>query len=242
MAPRLVGLSAFVTAALLSFFASCGPTSTCATTCTGCCDAMGQCVTATSTAACGANGATCSACTRSEACSNGACVAVDAGSTDAGACANCRGCCQNGVCRTGNLVNACGADGGTCEDCTVGNRACVANACRAPCGPSNCQGCCRNDVCITSTTVQACGAGGQACVFCGSGQVCQAGLCTTADGGSGRDGGESCAATCNGCCDATDMCQPGLSNLACGNLGARCVVCNGTTCRDSPTTGGGRCF
>jgi hypothetical protein len=93
-----------------------------------------------------------------------------------------------------------------------------------------------------SPTAQACGTGGQTCSACGSGRDCLAGVCTARDGGGGPDGGESCAATCNGCCDATDMCQPGLTNLACGNLGARCVVCTGNMCRESPTTGGGRCL
>lgn len=245
MSTRLATVAAFVVAAVLSFLASCGPTSRCGPgACDGCCDAMGACVTASSITACGTGGASCSTCTRSDSCVNGACVPFDAGTTgmDAGACAGCRGCCQNGVCRTGNLTNACGTDGGVCDDCTVGNRLCTAGACRVTCGPSNCQGCCRNNECITETTKQACGRGGAACTFCPTGQGCVASQCVEVDGGMSADGGEGCSATCDGCCDASDACLPGLENVACGNLGGRCVVCTGMQCRRSTLGGGGRCL
>jgi hypothetical protein len=38
---------------------------TCASICSGCCDAMGRCVTSTSTSACGIHGAACATCTTS---------------------------------------------------------------------------------------------------------------------------------------------------------------------------------
>lgn len=229
---------------------ACGTTSMpCnATNCpTGCCEAAGCSTRPTSPIeeptrrGCGTNGGACVMCASTEICSNGACVAdpnqvVDAGAT----CANCRGCCQNGVCRTGNVTNACGFDGGTCSDCTTQNRQCIAGRCQTPCGPTNCTGCCRNNECIVTTTVQACGRGGESCVLCQPRESCQAGLCSLGDGGVDAGIMETCETTCtSGCCDVAGVCQSGTSPAACGTLGSRCLTC--ASCMPYAAAGGGRC-
>lgn len=58
----------------------CGP-DTCAS---GCCSAKGECTTATSTAACGKGGATCSACGTDQTCTDGVCVTPMTGGGNGG--------------------------------------------------------------------------------------------------------------------------------------------------------------
>lgn len=227
---------------------SCGATRCGPGMCAGCCDSSGACVGGTETAACGTNGASCSAC-MGGTCSAGTCSAADAGSgggagggtADAGACGNCNGCCQNGVCRAGSATNACGASGATCVDCITQNRICVAGQCQTQCGASNCpNGCCQNNVCVTPTTAMACGNAGATCVRCQAMETCQAGVCGGSDAGVQLDGGNNCAATCTGCCDTGGACRAGTSPAACGNMGLTCLVC--TTCQGLPASGGGRCL
>ncbi|MBM4778597.1 MAG: hypothetical protein GQE15_12915 [Archangiaceae bacterium] len=247
--PRLVAVLV-VTVALTVIGFACGSTSTCGpTTCpSGCCDSMGLCSTRPTSPTeeltrrgCGTNGGACVMCASTEICSNGACVADPSQVVDAGAtCANCRGCCQNGVCRTGNVTNACGFDGGMCSDCTTQNRQCIAGRCQTPCGPTNCTGCCRNNECIVTTTVQACGRGGESCVLCQPRESCQAGLCSLGDGGVDAGIMETCETTCtSGCCDVAGVCQSGTSPAACGTLGSRCLTC--ASCMPYAAAGGGRC-
>jgi hypothetical protein len=73
---------------LLSLAPSCGKEACGPTTCFGCCDATGLCVTGVEVAACGVNGAVCNACGAGQACEQGGCHFTsngnDAGATDAG--------------------------------------------------------------------------------------------------------------------------------------------------------------
>ncbi|HEX3770386.1 MAG TPA: hypothetical protein VHV30_05960 [Polyangiaceae bacterium] len=54
----------------------------------------------------------------------------------------------------------------------------------------------------------------------------------------GTDVPTACKDTCTGCCDDNDVCQWGDAVPACGELGARCAVCTGT----SPECVEGLCF
>ncbi len=113
---------------LIAFVPACSsPPATCgASNCaTGCCDSAGKCVNPTTTAACGSVGQACVACTGTDVCTGGRCVA---GGTDAGTCTpgDCRcdgmcvtGCCDTvqGTCLTGRSPTACGINGQSCQSC-----------------------------------------------------------------------------------------------------------------------------
>ena len=93
----------------------CGPDN-CAT---GCCSSKNECVQATSDAQCGTAGGSCSACTDTEACTDGACVAkvdpnADAGPVDAGPppCKNDFECGGGKIC---NLLEGTCVMGQTCS-------------------------------------------------------------------------------------------------------------------------------
>ena len=136
-------------------------------------------------------------------------------------CARCAGCCQDGICQTGNDPLACGSGGVSCESCQ-GGVACAGGTCASTCGPDNCAGCCRADgTCATKGTASACGTGGQACAACAGSRTCERGACIDA----------SCKATCaSGCCSGSG-CQAGTTAAACGTGAAACAVCgSGQTC------------
>jgi hypothetical protein len=78
------------------------------------------------------------------------------------------------------------------------------------------------------------------CGNCGNdcnGGTCQNGQCT---GGSLTDAGALCGpGNCTGCCDSTNKCNPGNSNLECGIGGNACQNCGGTgTCSLGVCSGG----
>lgn len=146
-------------------------TSTCASTCSGCCDATGQCRGGNNAFACGTGGATCSLCPQGSSCSNHACtpvVGTDGGTTvhPAGApCTTSTQCQppQNGQCLPETLPTgqSTGYPGGYCT---------------RPCGGAGCTG---TAVCVTdivlgtsqSTCRQRCG--GSTSTPCRTGYVCQ---------------------------------------------------------------------
>jgi hypothetical protein len=67
--------------AFVSTFVSCTIEKSCSpSTCTGCCDASGQCQAGGNVLACGSGGATCSSCSGSLVCRLGACVESESGS------------------------------------------------------------------------------------------------------------------------------------------------------------------
>lgn len=139
------------------------------------------------------------------------------------------GCCDNGVCRAGDTIGACGMGGSACVSCT-NNQTCSAGACVFACNATTCpNGCCQNGVCLSGTTSAACGMGGGTCATCTAAQACN---------------GTSCQATCNattcsnGCCQG-DTCVTGGSASACGLGGAACVTCSNTqSCSAGNCVGG----
>ncbi|MBL8924271.1 MAG: hypothetical protein JNJ54_35815 [Myxococcaceae bacterium] len=64
---------------------ACSSSPVCSAACTGCCDARGQCRTATDSGSCGRNGAVCTACGVSQSCVAGVCMAVGSGGFSGGA-------------------------------------------------------------------------------------------------------------------------------------------------------------
>lgn len=69
---------------LVSVAPSCGQAACGPTTCFGCCDATGLCVTGAEVSACGVSGAVCNACGAAQACQQGGCVFTNEGTPDAG--------------------------------------------------------------------------------------------------------------------------------------------------------------
>ena len=128
--------------------------------------------------------------------------------------ANCKGCCRDDKCETGDVVTGCGVGAKACELCS-GAAKCLSGKCKEPCSPNNCNGCCDGDTCVPGTATASCGAKGEACERCAGSFVCSNHTCI--------DG--SCLATCtNGCCSATG-CKPGNTAAACGTGGEGCVDC-----------------
>jgi hypothetical protein len=143
------------------------------------------------------------------------------GDGSASGCTDCAGCCQDGVCQTGDDALACGTGGGACESCQ-GGAACTGGKCASTCGPDNCAGCCNADgTCTTTGTKAACGTGGGACTACTGAKTCQAGACIE----------PTCKASCtSGCCTSAG-CQTGTSTAACGTGGNACTACGtGQSC------------
>jgi len=134
--------------------------------------------------------------------------------------ANCKGCCRDDRCETGDIFTACGVGAKACEQCS-GAQQCLAGKCKEPCGPSTCNGCCDGDTCVAGTATAACGGKGAACERCTGAFACSNHTCID----------NSCLATCTtGCCSATG-CQPGKTAAACGTGGEGCVNCGaGRTC------------
>ncbi|MBX5483038.1 MAG: hypothetical protein IRZ16_14530 [Myxococcaceae bacterium] len=122
------------------------------------------------------------------------------------ACANCDGCCQDGVCIQGS-VGACGTGGVACFACDgrLADRCSETGRCACGNGPA-CSPITGADRCIDGEC------------HCGDGTPCPAG--TECDNGLCRCTPDSCA----GCCNA-NSCQPGTVDNACGSHGDACVVC-----------------
>lgn len=128
--------------------------------------------------------------------------------------ANCKGCCRDDKCETGDQKNACGANAVACEICSP-TASCKAGKCKEPCGPNNCEGCCDGDTCVLGTAKDKCGKNGAKCDSCAGTLVCSKQTCIDS----------SCQATCQtGCCSATG-CKPGTASNACGTNAEACVDC-----------------
>ena len=205
-------------AALLAAVAlanSCGPAATpCGpSTCSGCCDPNGTCITSPNNAlsqTCGKAGVACQNClARNDGrtqCLNFTCGGSGGGAGGGAgggdpACssANCGGCCSGDVCIAPNQQSAlnCGRLGNQCLPCS-GGLACSFGVCVLPDG----------------------GAGGGAA-------------------GGGAGGGAGCSSTnCTGCCSGTTCVAFGSQNAAiCGRQGATCFGCGvGEDCAN------GACF
>ncbi len=183
------------------------------------------------------------ACGSATAC-GGVVAANDAG-VDASAEANapdacgpsCNGCCTtNGQCEPGTNADTCGHQGSTCVDCASQGKQCLAGVCSLPasCTPDNCKGCCQGNVCRSGTSLTACGVDAGSCVACPLGAACTAGACV-------MDTTSCSAANCIGCCIGTS-CVSGNELTACGQTGAKCTNCSGSTaCFATGPFGGGVC-
>lgn len=182
------------------------------TSCAGCCIGN-QCVTTTSSGACGTGGRACLDCGMT-ACNGGQC-----GQSTCNAATCPTGCCAGATCLSGRTQTACGIGGMACESCGVG--ACGdAGVCLGTCNAQTCpRGCCQGGVCLPGDAGTACGTGGAACQACST--TCVNQRCSQPCG----------AATCStGCCQG-GLCQPGTQSGACGTAGATCAACGGgTTC------------
>ncbi len=82
-------LLGFLVGGLTAVVSSCGSGPCGPSTCFGCCDASGQCVSGTDQSVCGTQGGACSACSAEQVCKVGVCTSTAApvqdGGTDAGA-------------------------------------------------------------------------------------------------------------------------------------------------------------
>ena len=182
-------------------------------------------------------------------------AAVDAATTDHGPPCKltCAGCCLDDFCLPGSSDNACGAGGAACRDCTLNGQTCKDGSCVGickpyctgrckgeddgcgdPCPTNTCTGCCDvGDVCQPGTASSACGTSGETCASCPvSTPTCVSGTCkcvpdcaAKCQGVDDGCGGTCPINTCFGCCDASNVCQPGTADNACGLAGAACVDC-----------------
>jgi len=134
--------------------------------------------------------------------------------------ANCKGCCRDDKCETGDSLSGCGVGAKACEQCT-GAQECLSGKCKEPCGPNTCNGCCDGGTCVPGTATATCGEKGAACERCTGGFACSNHNCID----------NSCLATCTtGCCTTTG-CKPGNTAATCGTGGEGCVDCGaGRTC------------
>lgn len=173
---------------------TCGPG-----TCNGCC-VGNNCLPplVQDSFRCGSNGAMCVACPQGLTCSNGFCV----GSVDAGpSCSpvNCPGCCQNGVCRIGNTVSACGAFGNQCQTCPA-SAACSNGACVRPL-----------DAGVLLPT-------GSACTTSGQCQPSGSGLCLPWPGGYCASACTNTMATCQAWTSCPGTCPGGATCVGAGSF------------------------
>ncbi|MDP3236127.1 MAG: hypothetical protein Q8N26_25285 [Myxococcales bacterium] len=100
------------------FVLACSGTAPCSTTCTGCCDARGQCKTLTDSSSCGRAGAACTSCSIGQSCVSGACMSGGFGAGTSGAGGGTSGTgggvsgTGGGVSGTGGGVSGTGGGGG----------------------------------------------------------------------------------------------------------------------------------
>jgi hypothetical protein len=211
-----------------------------ATTCSGCCDANGQCRAGSEADACGVSGVACINCVAQKlGCVAGSCQ----GAPPVCGPGNCSGCCMaNGQCIPGTDDGACGAGGQDCQACAYPTKCSKpGNYCAylPTCGPLSCPyGCCDGSgQCRDGNTDAACGISGQSCSDCTkSGFHCAPqGFCYT---------GPHCGPdTCAGCCDATGQCRNGATGGFCGQYGNLCDNCvaKGETCIGQVCSSGSTC-
>ena len=219
-----------------------GPAPACSpATCTGCCDAQGQCQFGDKADACGVSGGKCANCAaQSQSCIGGKCQ----GPPPACGPKTCGGCCDaQGTCQTGTGNSACGNTGSPCENCVAGGKICnqPGSYCAffPSCGSVTCPtGCCdKSGKCLDGKTNAACGSGGSQCANCASqGQSCAPqGFCYSGN----HCGPDNCA----GCCTATGQCVTGATGVACGQYGKLCDNClsKGQSCVAQVCSSGSTC-
>ena len=138
----------------------------------------------------------------------------------------CGGCVdrEDGSCRAGDSVKACGTDGEYCSPCGIGEYCNGRGECvTKPCGPESCSGCCRGGECRLGTKNFACGAGGEVCSNCEGDEQC------TPEG--------ECVSCQRGCRGPKGRCLDGNADEACGAAGEACIECG-----DAEECKRGRCI
>jgi hypothetical protein len=205
---------------------SCSTSSPGGPTCSGCCNADGDCVTAETKEACGTKGEACVACKSAASCTGGTCVRPQPGCDPS----NCTGCCQtDATCADGSQNAACGQAGVQCSSCA----GCTAAAGGGGnCGiQPDCNGCATSPrgSCADGVSHDACGIHGEPCHACSADQQC---VPSSTSGGTCQDAGACNPQTCPGCCEGA-TCLYGNQNAACGAGGSVCSNCMpaGQTCR-----------
>lgn len=159
-------------------------------------------------------------------------------SCSAASCPN--GCCdEEGRCRQGSQLQACGRGGAACADCRDGFDFCdpssrLCSRTVSDCSAQTCgDGCCASStVCLGGTNESACGTGGRACAACDEGdEVCDA---TNRECRPTTCGPENC----DGCCEG-NRCRTGQAPSLCGASGQACRACgDGETCSPTGAAGG----
>lgn len=215
--------------------------------CSGCCNAEGECQTGRDPEACGNDGALCQACPSGDSCDEGAC---------SGCTSTCEGCCEGSICLESTL-ESCGVGGvacdrcnelaaDTCSDegeclcgaelaCATGQR-CVSGMC--VCDEVSCAGGCCNGSTCEIRSVETCGSGGSTCSVCDPdfADTCSSdGACRCGDSDPCAPGFHCNSGVCvcdalscpDGCCSELG-CQPATTGT-CGVAGAPCVTCDSLT-------------
>ncbi len=99
------------------------------------------------------------------------------GGTGGATCANCTGCCLNGVCKVGSAAAACGSGGTACDICS-GQETCTAGICKLSCDNTTCpNGCCSQGACKPGIGDAECGSGGGPCSVCAATRECRSQTC-----------------------------------------------------------------
>ncbi len=204
--------------------------------CSGCCSTSGQCQTLTTSEACGAQGASCVACTLGASCQSGVCINAPVGGS---------GVSFGGGSAGGGSLGG-GTGGGT-----------------STCRPQTCAGLGKNcgevgDGCGGQLMCGRCEVAGESCGANGTANVCSQGTCTPRSCSSLQKNcgqvSDGCGAQLNcGTCSGTDVCKSNVCTpmtctpLTCQQLGKNCGSisdgCNrqlncGTCTVSSETCGG----
>ncbi len=204
--------------------------------CSGCCSTSGQCQTLTTSEACGAQGASCVACTLGASCQSGVCINAPVGGS---------GVSFGGGSAGGGSLGG-GTGGGT-----------------STCRPQTCAGLGKNcgevgDGCGGQLMCGRCEVAGESCGANGTANVCSQGTCTPRSCSSLQKNcgqvSDGCGAQLNcGTCSGTDVCTSNVCTpmtctpLTCQQLGKNCGSisdgCNrqlncGTCTVSSETCGG----
>jgi hypothetical protein len=164
----------------------------------------------------------------------------DAAAADArpmGSCAQtCAGCCIGDICFEGQVPQACGKGGATCQTCQTG-QACADGKCGA--GTDPCNGATAAGRCATSTRVEVCvpptgnGSPSLTTYDCAAGEICQV-----------VDGAAKCVLTA-ACSEGATECQSGTQLGTCVGGQWQTTTCAGSCVTDAlgghceSSTGGG---
>lgn len=146
------------------------------------------------------------ACEAGEECNAGQCTCNSA---------KCTGCCDEGICRSGDNESHCGIGGIACNPC-IGGQICQDGVCACPTGLTLCDGVCVN----LKTNAAHCEQCGRACA---EGNFCDGGFCRVPCGDRG---------SLSACLEGSSL--PDCCNGVCKNIlldGSDCSAC-GHNCQD----------